>query len=172
MTVDPAGSIEADGRTTDSGWWSERLGADPAVRRLLDLVAEGGEVSARGAAGSSTSVLAAAIARRAPGPVVLVVPHLDDADDAVDELLDIGVDAVAFPALEVMPGERAPAVDLVAARLGLLRRLESGEAPAVIVAGAKTHSAFVPGSAAHKAAAKDALMGGLGPTAEIMALDA
>ena len=46
------------------------------------------------------------------------------------------------------------------------------KAPAVIVAGAKTHAAFVPGSAAHKAAAKDALMGGLGPTAEIMALDA
>ena len=126
-------SADAGSSTLDR-WWLDRITADPSVRRLLDLIAEGGEVSARGSAGSSTTVLAAAVAAKAPGPVILVVPHLDDADDAVDELVDLGVDAVAFPALEVMPGEREPAVDLVAARLGLLRRFERGVAPAVIVA--------------------------------------
>ena len=64
-------------------WWLERIVADPAIARLLDLVAEGGEVSARGVAGSSTTMLVAAVARDAPGPVVFVVPHLDDADEVV-----------------------------------------------------------------------------------------
>jgi transcription-repair coupling factor (superfamily II helicase) len=115
-------------------WWLQRMSGDRAVSRLLDLVAEGGDVSARGVAGSSTSVLVAAIASRAPGLVLHVVPHLDDADDVIDELADLGVDAAPFPALEVMPGEREPAVDLVSARLGLVRRLMDGVAPKVIVA--------------------------------------
>ena len=134
MTTDSGKSSDRVESTTDSGWWSDRLGQDPAVRRLLDLVAEGGEVSARGAAGSSTSVLAAAIAGRAPGPVLLVVPHLDDAEETVEELRDLGVDAVGFPALEVMPGEREPAVELVAARLGMVRRAIEARLPALVVA--------------------------------------
>ena len=59
--------------TLGSSWWMERITGDPAVSKLLELVAEGGEVSARGVAGSSTTMLVAAISRRAPGPVVMVV---------------------------------------------------------------------------------------------------
>jgi transcription-repair coupling factor (superfamily II helicase) len=120
--------------TASEPWWLGRMRIDPAVRRLLELLAEGGEVSARGVAGSSTSVLVAAIASRVPGIVLYVVPHLDDADDVLAELSDLGVEAASFPALEVMPGEREPAVDLVSARLGLVRRLIDGVAPKVIVA--------------------------------------
>ncbi len=112
----------------------DRISGDPSVSKLLELVAEGGEVSARGVAGSSTTMLVAAIARDAPGPVVMVVPHLDDADEVVDELTDLGVVAHSFPALEVMPGEREPAVDLVAARLGLVRACLEGDLPPVVVA--------------------------------------
>ncbi len=136
MTRD-AGSMPTATSSKDrpaTPWWLQRMASDPAVSRLLDLVAEGGDVSARGVAGSSTSVLVAAIVSRAPGIVVHVVPHLDDADDVIDELADLGVDAAPFPALEVMPGEREPAVDLVSARLGLVRRLMDGVAPKVIVA--------------------------------------
>lgn len=115
-------------------WWIDRLAADGSVRRLLELVAEGGEVSARGVAGSSTSILAGLVARSAPGPVVLVVPHLDDADEAVEELVDLGFEALPFPALEVMPGERDPAIDIVSARLGLVRRALVDSLPDVVVA--------------------------------------
>ena len=120
--------------TLGSSWWMERITGDPAVSKLLELVAEGGEVSARGVAGSSTTMLVAAISRRAPGPVVMVVPHLDDADEVVEELADLGVAVAAFPALEVMPGEQDPGIDLVSARLGLVRACLEGELPAVIVA--------------------------------------
>ena len=116
-----------------SSWWMDRIIGDPSISKLLELVAEGGEVSARGVAGSSTTMLVAAIARNAPGPVVMVVPHLDDADEVVEELIDLGVEAASFPALEVMPGEREPSVDLVSARLGLVRSsLESGLPPVVV----------------------------------------
>ena len=64
----------------------------------------------------------------------MVVPHIDEADEVVAELGDLGIDAEAFPALEVMPGETNASVDLVAARLDLVRRLLGGQAPAVIVA--------------------------------------
>ena len=133
MTPD-GGTSPVSIAASETPWWLDRMVTDPAVARLLELVAEGGEVSARGVAGSSTSVLVAAMAARAPGPVVFVVPHLDDADDAIDELADLGIHAAPFPALEVMPGEREPAVDLVSARLGLVRRLLDGVAPKVIVA--------------------------------------
>lgn len=115
-------------------WWLERIVADPALTKLLGLVAEGGEVSARGVAGSSTTMLVAAVARDAPGPVVFVVPHLDDADEVVEELVELGIDAAAFPALEVMPGEREPGIDLVSSRLGLVRSTVEGTLPSVVVA--------------------------------------
>ena len=115
-------------------WWIERITADPAITTLLGLVAEGGEVSARGVAGSSTTMLVATISRQAPGPVVMVVPHLDDADEVVEELADLGIDAASFPALEVMQGEREPGVDLVSARLGLVRSALEARLPEVIVA--------------------------------------
>ena len=138
--LDPASSDSVpavSGRSSkgaDRAWWFDRIAEDPAVSRILELVAEGGEVSARGATGSSTSVLASIISTRAPGPVLLVVPHLDDADETVEELTDLGIEAAAFPALEVMPGEREPAVDLVASRLGLVRRASEGSLPSIVVA--------------------------------------
>lgn len=110
-------------------WWFDRLTRDPRVERLATLVAEGGDVSARGSAGSSTTALAATLTSHAPGPVLLVVPHLDDIDDALDELEGYGIDVAPFPALEVMPGERNPAVDLVAARLSIVRRAIEGALP-------------------------------------------
>ncbi|MCP4797430.1 MAG: transcription-repair coupling factor [Phycisphaeraceae bacterium] len=117
-----------------AAWWFDRMAAASSLSALGDLIGLGGDVSARGAAGSSTTLLAGVVARSAPGPVLLVVPHLDDADEAVDELLDLGLDAAAFPALEVMPGESDASLDLVGARLGLLRRVIEEEPPGIIVA--------------------------------------
>ncbi len=127
------GSVTLDSDGTKP-WWLDRMARDGRVRRLAEFVAEGGDVSARGSAGSSTIAIAAAMASSAPGPVLLVVPHLDDIDEVLDELEGFGVDVSPFPALEVMPGERNPAVDLVGARLSIVRCAIEGTLPKAIVA--------------------------------------
>jgi transcription-repair coupling factor (superfamily II helicase) len=102
----------------------------PFVARAL---ARGGAIAAEGSAGSLPSFIAAAAARQTT-PVVLVVAHLDEADDAVEELRALGVEAMLFPALEVLPGETSPSAELTVARLAVVRRLADRAPPAAIVA--------------------------------------
>lgn len=107
---------------------------DPAVAPLLDSLEQGGPCSARGGTGSSGVHLVAALAKRLGRPLVLVPAHLDDADEAVDECLALGVKAECFPALEVLPGESAISLELLSQRLSIVRTLRSGEGPDVLVA--------------------------------------
>ncbi len=97
--------------------------ADPAVRAVADAALTERPVAASGASGSSTSLLAGALARITGRLIVLVTAHLDDADEAVDELAAAGVSAVRLPALEVLPGETGVSLDLFAERLAVQRRL-------------------------------------------------
>ena len=66
--------------------WLQRIADDGAVRRLTRLIEQGGGVSARGAVGSSTLLVVAALQRLLNRPVVLVVAHLDEADEAPGEV--------------------------------------------------------------------------------------
>ncbi|MGH7292484.1 MAG: hypothetical protein ACREJT_14800, partial [Myxococcota bacterium] len=52
-----------------------------------------------------------------------VVGHLDEADEALDELTAAGIDAARLPALEVLPGESGVSLELFAERLAVVRRL-------------------------------------------------
>ena len=113
--------------------WLQRIADDGAVRRLTRLIEQGGGVSARGAVGSSTLLVVAALQRLLNRPVVLVVAHLDEADEAIDELEALGIEAAKFPALEVLPGETSISPELLAERLSLVRRLMEERGPAVIV---------------------------------------
>jgi transcription-repair coupling factor (superfamily II helicase) len=112
------------------------IAADPALRRLARDAADGRRIVARGSAGSSTAFVAAALALVTGRPVVLVVAHLDDADEAADELAAAGVRVVALPAMEALPAESAPSLDLFARRVGAMRRVlalrpgAAGDAPA------------------------------------------
>jgi transcription-repair coupling factor (superfamily II helicase) len=117
----------------------ERLVRDPSIASLARIVREhGGDATARGAHGSSTTLVAGALQRLLGDLVLLVVAHLDDADEAVAELESFGVDAVLFPAIEALPGESAASLELVAARLDVARRLTTDDQarprPSVIVA--------------------------------------
>lgn len=56
-------------------------------------------------------------------PVVLLVAHLDDADEAADELAGAGLDIVHLPGLELLPGETTVSVELFAQRLAAVRTL-------------------------------------------------
>ncbi len=109
--------------------WLGRLESDSSVARLAAEIRAGGDVTARGAHGSSTTLVAGALARLlrdGADPIatlLLVVAHLDDADEAAAELAGCGLDVAVFPAIEALPGESAASLELVATRLGLARRL-------------------------------------------------
>ncbi len=98
-------------------------------------------IIARGAYGSSTNLLAGALAVRGLRPVLLVVAHLDEADDAIEDLERFGEErlmARRFGALEVLPGESSVSLELLAERLALVDALVHDEIredrPSVIVA--------------------------------------
>src|SRR5688572_3748578 len=122
--------------------WFTHLAEAPALRRLgqqIDAATprSGEAISARGANGSSTTLVAAALQRVAgllDRPVLLVVAHLDEADEALDELEPLGIAATKFPAMELAPGASSISLDLLAERLTLVRRLIDADQPRVIIA--------------------------------------
>ncbi len=99
------------------------IAASVGVRALAAALGAGGHAVATGAAGSSTAFVAAAIARLTNRPVLLVVAHIDDADEALDELTAAGVAALRLPALEVLPGETNVTPELFAERLAVVRHV-------------------------------------------------
>jgi transcription-repair coupling factor (superfamily II helicase) len=114
--------------------WLSAIAQSAPVAHLAAMIDEGGAVSARGAAGSSTAIVVAALAAVRPRPLLAVFAHLDEADEAIDELSGLGVGAARLPAMEVLPGETGVNLELLTERLTLLARLAAGDAPAVIVA--------------------------------------
>jgi transcription-repair coupling factor (superfamily II helicase) len=94
----------------------------PGVLALSAALDARRHVAGVGAAGSSTSLIAGAVAMRTGRPVVLAVAHLDDADEGADELTSLGIPAFRLPALEVLPGESNVSLELFAERLAAVRR--------------------------------------------------
>ncbi|MCC6321992.1 MAG: transcription-repair coupling factor [Phycisphaerales bacterium] len=109
------------------------LSSGAVVRAMAEALGKGRRIVARGSQGSSGSFVAAALGSAAERPVLLVTAHLDDADEAVDELSSAGVEAMRLPALEVLPGESAVSMDLFAERLAVIRRLAAGGWGGVLV---------------------------------------
>ena len=120
-----------------------------AFRKIVSRLSEGERTIARGASGSSTIALVAELTRSPAHPltrsqpILLVVGHIDEADEADDQFSSWGVESRIFPALEVLPGETGVNVELLAERLRLVRDLDEGgrdrprspdHAPAIIVA--------------------------------------
>ena len=114
---------------------------------------------AAGGQGSSTSLLAGVVAVRMQRPVLLVVAHLDDADEALEDLAILPaaghrLDARRFGALEVLPGESSVSLELLAERLAVVRAIDEEvlfrTQPAVIVAPVQALMQPVPEPAALK----------------------
>lgn len=101
------------------------LAKSGAVHRLSSLIERTRRVIVRGGAGSSTSLLTGALSRTSKRTVLLVTAHVDDADNAEDELRGFGVASARFPALEVLPGESSASVDLLAQRLSVIELLRA-----------------------------------------------
>jgi transcription-repair coupling factor (superfamily II helicase) len=112
----------------------EAIGQDDSVKSLLKAMREKRRSVATGAAGSSTSLIAGIAAKSLNRAVVVVVAHIDEADEIVDELSGQGVEAIRLPALEVLPGETGVALDLFAERISVVRKVladTKGEKPIV-----------------------------------------
>ncbi|MBY0312210.1 MAG: transcription-repair coupling factor [Phycisphaerales bacterium] len=105
------------------------FGRDGRVKRAVDVARGGKRVLLRGSQGSSSSLIAGAMARLSQNTVLMVVGHLDEADETLDELLAAGMDAVRLPALEVLPGETGVSMELFLERLSVVRRLIGGGTP-------------------------------------------
>ena len=111
------------------------VASHPGVVGLARALAAGGRAVASGVGGSAATLTAGAVSRLAGRPVVLVAAHIDDADEAADELAGAGVRALVLPALETLPGESHVSVELLAQRLAVVRAMgEPLVAPLVIVA--------------------------------------
>ncbi|MFO0856816.1 MAG: transcription-repair coupling factor [Phycisphaerales bacterium] len=106
----------------------------PGVEAMARALGDGRRCVATGSVGSSTALAAGAVARATNRAVLLVVAHLDDADEATEELICSGVHAIKIPALEASPSESGVASDLFATRVRLARSLVPQSGPSVIVA--------------------------------------
>ncbi len=105
--------------------WLERIVHSSAIDALCEQVTSGQSVAAQGSRGSSTALVAGALAVRTGRLVLLLVAHPDEADDAVEDLaiLDEGawrVDVRRLGALEVLPGETGVNLELLGERLDVV----------------------------------------------------
>ncbi len=84
--------------------------------------------------GSSCALLAAALTGKGHGPLVVVCPTADEADDFLDDLGLFSKSAPdRFPALEVLSGDRVLLDDVFGDRVRILKRLAGGQSPEVVV---------------------------------------
>jgi len=113
--------------------WLDRIRDSAVTARIRERLAGGADLVITGGSGSTVTMLVASLAETTH-PLLYVVAHLDEADDARDELEACGVTTAKLPALEVMPGESTPASDLLAERLRIVRQMYDGATPQVTVA--------------------------------------
>lgn len=116
--------------------WLELIEQHSIIADLMEAMDRGEDVRAAGRSGCSTTVLLAALCHRRNASHLLVTAHVDEADEAIDLLTDLGVDAIRFPAIDTIAGESAVRPDLLADRMLVIRSLLHCDAdtPMVIVA--------------------------------------
>ena len=137
---------------TATATWLDSFLAHPVAAAVADGLARGRSVNVRGARGSSAALLAGAAAIARNDRVLLVVAHLDEADDALDDLGCFeGLHAERFGALEVLPGSETVNLERLAERMDAVRRLSetpSAGRPEVLVAPIQALMQAVPGTRA------------------------
>ncbi len=95
--------------------------SDPTVRALwARLAADKTPLAANGLWGSAAPILAALTARQLRRPLLYITAHLDQADDARDDIETLlGRSVELFPAWETLPGEGAAAGEIGSQRTRL-----------------------------------------------------
>ncbi len=129
--------------------------------QVLASLAEGNGGTLGGVWGSSCALVAAALKRSSPGPLVVVLPHARDIDSFCDDLaLFSDVDASMFPAWETDAGERVLHDEIYGQRLRVLKQLrDQNEASPLVVTAIQSLMQPVPGSADLQAATRKIAVG-------------
>src|SRR5262245_35353281 len=113
---------------------SELLYRSPDFDAVLSALDQGRSATVDGAWASSSALVAAAVARRSPRPVLVVIAHPRDLDAWAADLHGFsGIEPAILPAWDNTPGT-GPIDDVAGQRLRLLRRLESDDPPPLILA--------------------------------------
>ena len=160
-------------------WLHEIIGSAQLAALSENLRAPGSKklatqgVQAHGSRGSSVTLTAGALRVLLDRPVVLVVAHLDEADDALDDLAlftESGrdVDAVRFGALEVLPGESSVSLELLAERLTVVGRVVEGKLPGLIAAPVQALMQAVPEPGALRLFSREVRVGDEMPPGALM----
>ncbi|QQE11003.1 transcription-repair coupling factor [Planctomycetota bacterium] len=119
--------------------WLDKLLESRQIRALTELTSTAQRIIANGSRGSSTNLLAASLALHTKRPTLLVVAHLDEADDALDDFDVVkaaghNLTTERFGALEVLPGESNISIELLGERLHVVSQVIDGNTPDLIVA--------------------------------------
>ncbi len=122
--------------------WPDFLSGSAPFCALKEALLRGGQTPVRGARGSSTAVLAGLLAAQTGRDLLLVVAHLDEADEVMEDwaalqALGFALDAARFPAMEVLPGETTVNTELLTERIEVAGRVAArrrSAAPTLIVA--------------------------------------
>jgi len=110
--------------------WFRRIASSKTVAQIAQRIAlprGNSPIALRGAAGSSSAVLAGAVSLAANRPLLLVTAHRDEADEAAAELESLSVPVLLFPALEGAP-DGQEAAELQAQRMRVLCAVDAADA--------------------------------------------
>ncbi len=128
---------EAQAVVTTSGGLMDLVGRLETQSGFADVIASlqaGHAATLGGVWGSSCALVAASLVRHAPGPLVVVCPHIDDVDDFCDDLaLFTSVEPRRFPAWEREAGEAVVFDEIYGERLRLLKRFGETAPPRLVV---------------------------------------
>src|SRR5215475_2337309 len=116
------------------GQLADRLESTAGFAEVVASLQAGHGATLDGVWGSSCALVAAALLRQAPAPLVIVCPQPADVDDFCDDLaLFTEIRPERLPAWDTLPGEHSVADDVFGDRLRLLKLLGEAEPPKLIV---------------------------------------
>ncbi len=108
--------------------WSDGFG------EVLAALKRGESGTIDGAWGSACALTTAAVAGKAPGCLLIVLPRISDVDDFADDVAGLtGVEPLIFPAWESLPKDHNVTDETFGARLRVLRKLTSSAPPKTLV---------------------------------------
>lgn len=125
----------------------QTISSVPSFIRLAESLRRRRRVVATGAVASAPAFVAGALARSLSRPVLLVVAHIDDADEALDELSRDGVPVMRLPAMEVLPGETNVSPEQLAERIAVTRAAIALTGAAVVICPIQALMQLVPAPA-------------------------
>ncbi len=108
--------------------WSDGFG------EVLSALQRGDSGTIDGAWGSACALTTAALAGKAPGTLLVVLPRISEVDDFADDVAGLsGLEPHLFPAWDTLPKDHRITDETFGARLRVLRAMASDAPPKIVV---------------------------------------